>query len=118
MLGQLVLMGVMVVAALLGSLGQIMLKRATDVMNGSFFSLLTNWYLWCFFLLYGVAVLINIVAYRLGGKVQFLYPMISLSYIFAAFLSWKLLGESIGVLTWIGSVIIVIGVSIIGYSAV
>lgn len=117
MTNQLVLMAAMGFAAILGAGGQIFLKKATDVMKFNIPSLVTNWYLWGFALLYGVGVIINIGAYKLGGKVQLLYPMISLSYICAAFFAWKFLGESISLWTWAGSVVIILGVSLIGYGA-
>ena len=117
-MNQLVLMSVMVVAAVLGAGGQIMLKKATDILQLTPKGLLSNWYLWGFVVLYGLAVLINVGAYRFGGKVQLLYPVISLSYICAAFFAWKFLGESVSGWTWFGTVVIIFGVSIIGYGAV
>jgi len=50
--------------------------------------------------------------------VQLLYPMISLSYICAAFFAWKFLGETVSGWTWIGTTIIILGVSLIGYGVV
>jgi len=117
MANQLVLMAAMGFAAILGAGGQIFLKKATDVLKLNPVALITNWYLWGFAILYGFGVIINIGAYRLGGKVQLLYPMISLSYIVAAFFAWKFLGESISGWTWVGSVVIIMGVSLIGYGA-
>ena len=117
-MNQLYLMLAMGFAAILGAGGQIFLKKATDVMQFTPVALATNWYLWGFALLYGVGVIINIGAYKLGGKVQLLYPMISLSYICAAFFAWKFLGETVGGWTWIGTTVIILGVSLIGYGVV
>jgi len=105
------------VASIAGAGGQIFLKKATDVLKLNPVALVTNWYLWGFAILYGLGVIINIGAYKLGGKVQLLYPMISLSYIVAAFFAWKFLGESISAWTWAGSIVIIMGVSLIGYGA-
>jgi len=113
---QLILMGSMIIAALLGSAGQIFLNKGAGgqlTIQG----LVTNWYLWGFVATYGCAVLINLGAYRLGGKVSLLYPVISLSYIFSAFLAWKILGENVSTYTWAGTIIIILGVSIIGFGA-
>lgn len=117
-MNQMVLMAAMGFAAVLGAGGQIMLKKASDVLKLSPMALVTNWYLWGFALLYGIGVIINIGAYRLGGKVQLLYPMISLSYICAAFFAWKFLGETVSGWTWAGTAIIILGVSMIGYGSV
>lgn len=117
MTNQLYLMLAMGVASILGAGGQIMLKKATEILKLTPIALATNWYLWGFAILYGFGVIINIGAYKLGGKVQLLYPMISLSYIVAAFFAWKFLGETVSGWTWVGTVIIIIGVSVIGYGA-
>lgn len=103
----------MAVAAVLGATGQIAMKYGTN--QPTLMKMIP--YLALFATLYGVAVLINIWAYRAGGKVSILYPVISLSYIFAAFFAWKLLGESISSWTIAGTALIVIGVGIIGYGA-
>lgn len=116
-MNQVVLMGMMVVAAGLGATGQLMLKYASarfDV-HDLFMSALTNWPLYVFVLTYGVAVLINIAAYRFGGKLSVIYPVISLSYIMAAILAWRYLGEPFNYWTLAGCIGIVASVSLIGY---
>jgi drug/metabolite transporter (DMT)-like permease len=114
---QLVLMGAMVFAAFFGGFGQIFLKKASLNFSLKPDLLLTNWWFYAFIFAYGIGVVINILAYKAGGKVTFLYPVIALSYIFAAFLAWKLLDESISALTWAGIITIIIGVSLIGFGA-
>lgn len=111
----LILILIMAVAAMFGAAGQIMLKKGAESLTLT--SIAANWPLAAFAALYGAAVLLNILAYRLGGRVSILYPVISLSYAFAAFLSWKFLGEHISIWTIIGTATIIIGVSIIGYGA-
>jgi len=111
MVAILLLIAIMAFAAVLGSGGQILLKI------GSTQSSLINWYTFGFAALYGVAVLINMFAYRVGGKVSILYPVISISYIFAAIFAWKFLGEPLNTFTLLGIFCIMIGVSIIGYGA-
>ena len=111
MVAVLVLVAIMALAAVLGASGQILLKIGSTQLS------LINWYIFGFAALYGVAVLINIFAYRMGGKVSVLYPVISLSYIVAAILAWKFLGEPLNTFTLLGIFCIMIGVSIIGYGA-
>lgn len=111
-MSQLLLMGVMVFAAFLGAVGQIFLKNASGQQT-----LITNWYLYGFVATYGIAVIIQTLVYRAGGKVSIIYPVIALSYVFASFLAWKFLGESISGWTIGGTAIIIIGVGMIGYGA-
>ena len=115
-MNQIYLMLAMGSAAILGALGQIFMKKGSAGSLG-IGALLTNWYLWGFVGCYGIGVLINFFVYRLGGKVQILYPIISLSYVFAAIFAWKLLGESISGWTWAGTFIILVGITIIGIGA-
>ena len=112
MVAVILLMLAMAGAALLGSIGQIFLKLGSNKPLPSMFN-----YLLAFAALYGVAVLINLWVYRAGGKVSVLYPIISLSYIFCAFLAWKVLGEPFNIYTMIGICTIMIGIVIIGVSA-
>jgi drug/metabolite transporter (DMT)-like permease len=114
-MNQLIVMGAMAGAAFLGAIGQIMLRLASDKFRLSVSGLLANWPLYIFVATYGVAVLINIWAYKAGGKVAVIYPVIALSYIFAALIAWKFLGEPMTAWTWAGSIVIVAGVGMIGY---
>ena len=102
----------MIFASLLGAIGQIFLKLGSDKPLVKMFS-----YLLAFGTLYGIAVLINLWVYRAGVKVSIAYPIISCSYIFAALLAWKVLGESISPMTIAGMIFIVFGVSLIGLGA-
>ena len=109
------LMGAMAFAALLGAFGQFFLNQASGTFT--FRTILTNHWLYAFAFVYGIAVIINILAYKAGGKMSIIYPVISLSYVFAALISWRLLGEHISAWTWIGTITIVLGVSLIGIGA-
>ena len=105
---------VMAVAAILGSFGQILLK----VVSGTpFKSMLVDWRTYGFAACYGFAVLLNIVVYRAGMRIAVAYPMIALSYVFSAVLAWWLLGEQVNGWIVTGIVVIVVGVSLIGYGA-
>ncbi len=114
-MNQLPIMGLMIVAAFLGSIGQIALRKASDKLVLTFPALATNWWLYLFILTYGLAVIINIVGYKLGGRVAIIYPVIALSYIFSALLAWKYLGEQVNGWIILGSVTIILGVALIGY---
>lgn len=116
-MNQIILMVLMVFAAFLGAGGQIFLKKATDTIQLTIQSILTTWPLYGFIFCYGTAVILQMVAYKAGGRVSIIYPVISLSYAFSAFLAWKYLGESVSVYSISGIIIILVGVSFIGYGA-
>ena len=117
MVATIILIGAMGFASLLGAGGQIALNLASESFAPSVKGIILNGWLWAFALLYGVGVIINIYAYKLGGKVSILYPVISLSYIFAAILAWKFLGEPFNWFTVAGCCVIIAGVGLIGYGA-
>jgi len=111
-MNQLILVGAMAGAAILGGLGQIMMKKASGVPIMQAVP-----YLLAFGALYGIGVVINYFAYRFGGKVSILYPVISISYIAAAFFAWKMLGEPVSGWSLTGIGCIMLGVSLIGWGA-
>lgn len=105
----------MVFAAALGAAGQIFLKKASADMGIQMFMHLP---IYGFIATYGLAVIINVLVYRFGAKVSVAYPIISLSYVFAALLAWRFLGEQISPTTIIGICTIVIGIGLVGWGAV
>lgn len=112
------LIGIMAIAALFGAAGQIMLKKSSSNFAFSIPGTIGNAYLWGFILFYGAAVLINILAYKAGGKVSMLYPVISLSYGFTLFMAWFFLGESISVGSIAGVLLITAGIVVIGLTPI
>ncbi len=98
---------------LAGAYGGILLKKAADSLEFKLKSLLTNKYLIGGVLVYGFGTVIYILALR-GGELSILYPLISTTYIWVAFLSERMLGEKMNVYKWLGILFILIGVSLIG----
>ena len=111
-MNQLILMGAMLVAGLLGGIGQTIMKKAS---TGLFSP--TNLWLWAFAICYGFGVIINFVVYKAGLRVSIGYPLIAISYVSAAFFAWKFLGEEISMWTVAGICCIVLGVGLIGWGA-
>jgi uncharacterized membrane protein len=99
----------MACAALLGSCAQILLKKANVQFDPS---IIMNWRFLLFAAFYGIALIINIIAYRYGD-VSILYPVISLSYLCVMVLAAIFLGERLTALKITGAIIIVIGVVMI-----
>lgn len=75
--------------------------------------LLKNWrvILGCF--LYTVSAFLFIPALR-GGELSVLYPVISLNYVWVAFLSILILKERMNFLKWLGIIVIILSVTLIG----
>ena len=113
-MNQFILIAAMAFAALCGSLGQLALKRLSGVPISL---MIFSWFAWAFVATYGIAVLINLWAYRSGGHVSVLYPVIATSYIWAAIFAWKFLGEPISAWTITGIAFITFGVGLIGWGA-
>ena len=114
-MNQLILIVAMAFAAMLGASGQIFLQKLSGVpVKWMPFS----WFAWAFVICYGLAVLINLWAYKAGGKISTLYPVIALSYAFSAYLAWRFLGEQIVWQTATGIGLMIFGVIMIGWGAV
>ena len=113
-MNQLILIGVMVIAAFLGASGQLMLQKVSGL---PIKEMPFSFYAWGFASFYLVAVLINLWAYKMGGKASVLYPVIALSYVFTAVLAYKIFGDPINNWTAIGITAIVLGVGLIGWGS-
>jgi len=73
----------------------------------------TNWQLFVGFILYGIGLVLFLLAMR-GGDVNVLYPIIATSFIWTNLLAITYLSESVPLLKWIGSLGIMVGISLIG----
>lgn len=112
---------VLVVAIMLGAVGQIALKTGLNSLGYKpaplvvLRSIFTQWQVTVGFLCYGVSSLLYIVALsRL--ELSYAYPMVALSYVIVAFLSWKFLGEAVPPLRIAGLGAICLGVVIVALS--
>ena len=101
---------------LLTSSAQILLKLGVNKSGFSFINLAANYYLIFGFFLYGVAGILTISAFR-KGEVSVLYPIFATSYVWVAFLSNYLLKEELSLFRWFGIILIVFGVSLLGFSS-
>lgn len=115
---------------LVGAAAQILVKEGTaqlgaghitlgDVARhpGFFFSfcisIITNFKLFCGYLLYGVMTFLMALALK-GRELSRLFPIIALTYVWVTILSVFLLGEHMNFFRSIGIVFIVCGVSVLG----
>lgn len=105
--------GLVILATIFGALGPIYMKKGSKNFRLNFRDLITNKNLILGVGFYGVSTVIFIPALR-GGELSVLYPFVSLSYIWVSFLSVKMLGEKMNRFKWLGVLIIILGVSLIG----
>ncbi|MBN2111593.1 EamA family transporter [Candidatus Woesearchaeota archaeon] len=105
--------GLVILASVVGALGPIYLKKGAKNFRLNFKALATNYALMLGVLFYGSSTIIFIPALR-GGELSVLYPFVSLSYVWVSLLSTKMLKEKMNKFKWLGVLIIIIGVSLIG----
>ncbi|MBD3261579.1 MAG: multidrug transporter [Candidatus Altiarchaeales archaeon] len=105
-----------VFGTLLGAVGAVYFKKASCKLKPSFSVLIANHELFLGFFFYGVSALVYIVAVR-GGELSVIYPLVSTSYIWVCLLSVRVLGEQMNTVKWLGVLLIIAGVSVIGLGA-
>lgn len=105
-------MGLVLVCALMGALGQLLFKLGSTSVSLSLSSWITNWRIICGILIYGVSAVLFILALKFG-PLSVLYPIVASSYIWVALLSARFLGEPLFLTKWIGIVLIIGGVTLI-----
>ena len=105
-----------ILATLVGAFGPILLKRASEKKLSSIISLMTNYNLMAGVALYAVGTILFIPALK-GGDLSVLYPFVSLIYVWVSLLSVKFLGEEMNKLKWLGIILIILGVSFIGFGS-
>ena len=110
-----------VTAALIGAIGQLLLKRGMSiigevtigVMAKNFvLYLFTNPFIFFGLFLYGLSTVFYLTALS-RGELSLIFPIISVSYIFAAIGAFFFFGEKISVVRWLGIITIVTGVFLI-----
>ncbi len=105
--------GLVILATIVGALGPIYMKKGSKRFNLQIKMLMTNYELMLGVFFYAMATIIFIPALR-GGELSVLYPFVSLSYVWVSLLSIRLLKEKMNKFKWLGVLIILIGVSLIG----
>lgn len=96
-------------AAMMGAGAQILFKKANTQFDAS---VLTNWLLIAGLMLYGVAFIINIIAYRYGPA-SVLYPVVALSNVFLIIFASFFLGEALSWNKMLGACVVIVGIILI-----
>jgi drug/metabolite transporter (DMT)-like permease len=114
-------LAILLLAILLGAIGQVLLKSGVSQLGRSpaplmvVRSIFTNLLVFGGFSCYAVSSLFYLVALsRL--ELSYAYPMIALSYVVVTVLAWRLLGESVPLLRTAGLAIILVGVAVMALS--
>ncbi|MTD30545.1 EamA/RhaT family transporter [Planomicrobium sp. YIM 101495] len=95
----------------------LMIAAAGSTATGQLFWKLTDsvwdWELWLGFMLYGMGAVLMTVAFRFG-KLSVLHPLLSIGYVIAVFYGAAFLNEAMTMNVTLGTLLILIGVVIIG----
>ena len=105
--------GTITIASLVGAFGAVYLKKGSKNFSFNFKKLINNYVLIFGVFCYGVSTILYMVALK-GEDLSVVYPLVSLTYIFISVLSIKMLGERMNTWRWLGVIIIIAGIIVIG----
>jgi len=108
--------GIVLVSTILTTTAQTLYKIGANKLETNILSIVTNVPLIVGLLLYATAAVLLIIALK-GGELSVLYPIIATSYIWVTIISFTLFNESINWFKWTGVILIIGGVSFIGYGS-
>ncbi|MBT4823573.1 EamA family transporter [Candidatus Woesearchaeota archaeon] len=103
-------------ATFMGATASLLLKKGSNTFKFNILELMKNWQLIMGLFLYFVGSLIFIFALKFAD-LSYLYPFISLSYVWTCLLSVKYLNEKMNMGKWVGVLLIIAGVSLIGFGS-
>jgi uncharacterized membrane protein len=103
-------------ATFLGAVGSLFFKMGSRELSLDPLKIAKNRVLVAGFIVYGISAVIFVYCLR-GGELSVLYPVVASSYIWVCLLSMKFLGEKMNAAKWVGILLIIVGVSLIGLGA-
>jgi uncharacterized membrane protein len=103
-----------ILGTLIGSWGAILFKLASKDFSIHPLKLIRNWKLFLGGSFYLASTVPFLIAIKYG-ELSLLYPFASLSYVWVVLLSMFFLKEKMNVWKWLGIVLIIFGVSYIGF---
>lgn len=109
--------GLVILAASLGSLGPVYLKKSAKDFSLNLKKLIKNRNLIIGLIFYAIGTILFIPALR-GGELSILYPLVATTYIWVSFWSVKLLKERMNIFKWLGISVIIVGIAFIGLGSV
>jgi uncharacterized membrane protein len=102
-----------VVSTFIGAFGSLMLKKGSVNFTRNIKLFFTNYVLFTGIFFYAIASIIFVIALQ-WADLSVLYPIASLTYIWVSFISMKFLNEKMNKFKWIGNLLIILGVILIG----
>lgn len=106
---------IVILCTIFTSAGQVLLKIGSKN-TGSLIDILTNIYLILGVCSYAVGAILLIIALKYGD-LSLVYPFVALSFVWVTLLSILFFHETVGWINWLGILVIIIGVSLIGYGS-
>lgn len=103
-----------VLCTLFTAFGQFFYKLGAHAPMSSFYAIVTNYAIIAGLALYGVASVLLVISLK-HGELSLLYPFISLSFIWVLLISVIFFSETLQLIHWSGILIIMMGISLIGY---
>jgi drug/metabolite transporter (DMT)-like permease len=98
------------------STAQLLWKIGSKDLSFNFLSLITNYYLFFGFFLYGIAALMLIISLKYG-ELSVIYPIVATSLIWVSLFSVFIIKENVNYLRWIGVGFIVLGLIFINQNS-
>ena len=106
---------IMLLCTLFTALGQLFFKYSSKTFQFDIIKLITNYNLLIGFFFYGVGALLLIVALKYGD-LSFVYPFVSLTFIWVMFISAFIFGEVINSFKINATILIIFGIIMISGS--
>ena len=104
---------IVIIGSILGALGSLFLKKGSKKLSFSFISFISNRDIIKGVILFSIATVIFIPALKMG-PLSVLFPMTALTHVWVLFFSKKFLKENMNNFKWIGVMLIILGVALIG----
>lgn len=108
--------GLVALASLVGSWGPIFFKKASKTLELNIKSIITNYNLIIGIFFYVCGTFLFIPALK-GGELSVVYPLVALTYVWVSIWSTKFLGEKMNTLKWLGILLIISGVTLLGFGS-
>lgn len=111
------LLVLVLIAVTLGSFGQVAMKFGMNLAHGmSIFRAIFTPYVFTGFALYGISSMFWLMVLKKAGELSYVYPMIAISYIFVAILSYFIFKDTLSWQRWLGITLICVGVYFVAAS--
>ena len=106
----------MVLCTLFTALGQLLWKYSTNSMVGHLIDNLLNLYLILGIISYCIGFIFLLLAMKYA-ELSVVFPMVGLGYLWVVIAAVLLFHESVSIYNWIGVIVIVFGVTLVGVSS-